>query len=66
MKQTIRDQALQMGYSVKGTLKRVKDDVFYNNQRKVRNRVYIDESGVELEINRLGKVVMIVGEDWVI
>lgn len=55
---TIREQAHDWGYTPYGKLKRIEN---YEGLS-----VWVDEEGVEFEIDRDGKLVLIIGDTWII
>lgn len=62
----IRQQAKAMGHQVVGSLKRVKDDVFYEGQREIHFKQYVDAEGTLYAVNPHGNIAYIAGDDWCI
>lgn len=64
--ESIKHQAKVMGHQVIGNLKRIKDDIFCKNGKKIHLRQYIDSEGTLYTINQQGNLAYIAGDDWCI
>ncbi len=62
----IKHQAKVMGHPVVGSLKRVKDDVFYEGEREIHFKQYLDSEGTLYAVNPHGNLAYIAGDDWCI
>ena len=60
----IKHQAKVMGHPVVGSLKRVKDDVFYEGEREIHFKQYLDSEGTLYAVTPKGKLAYIAGDDW--
>ena len=60
----IKHQAKVMGHPVVGSLKRVKDDVFYEGEREIHFKQYLDSEGTLYAVTPKGKLAYIAGDAW--
>lgn len=60
----VKQQAKVMGHPVVGSLKRVKDDVFYKDGIEVHFKQYVDAEGTLYAVTPYGKLAYIAGDDW--
>lgn len=63
----IRKLAHEEGHDVKGKLKRISDDKFFDRFGNYRvHKRYVDEEGTVYAVDELNAIAYIAGEDWVI